>query len=382
MKEVALFHSLAHSCLAFIGAILLLAIWYNIRKRFQNRLEEEDAQQRVDKGLLYLSLALFVWVGSGLWGCLPLFSTTDQAPLVNNTLYLLGVSLFSTLNNLFILLALFYFSHAPTFIYKNQKNISKIIALILLVMVLTIGLTLFAPPFSPQVHLVAIPDLLLSGFLSYLLLYSLYKTFMDRGLKVVAFVAVFSVLLMFGSQLPEVFLQLNNGFTNNLIKIIAKSSLIAIFLVLATSWVMELASKPRPSEMMLEFLDWSLIRITIPSKGIYTQIVDFGSKTTQYKNLLKFALRRKCGAGQEQCIVVGGTGELKNQTYLSRIIDNCNSILQLEAEEQLERRDIFTFIGNGQYRLRILPQHIIIEAALLEEFSKSSDNQFYKQLCN
>lgn len=378
MKEVALFHSLAHSCTAFIGAILLLAIWYNIRKRFKNRLEEEDAPKRVDKGLLYLSLALFVWVGSGLWGWFRLILIAVDS----STVYLIGVSLFSTLNNLFILLALFYFSHAPAFIYKNQKNISKIIGLILVVMVLTIGLNIGLPPNDSQLHLAALPDLLLSGFLSYLLLYSLYKTFMDRGLQVVAIVAALSVVLMFGSQLPEVFLSLNNGFTNNLIKLIAKTSLIAIFLVLATSWVIELASKPRPSEMMLEFLDWSLVKITIPSKGIYTQVIDFGAKTTQYKNLLKFALRRKWGEGPTQCILVGGAGELSNQTYLSRIIDNCNTILQLEAEEQLERRDIFTFIGNGQYRLRMLPQHIIIEQILLEEFSKSTDNQFYKTLCN
>lgn len=374
MKEVALFYSLAHSCIALVGAILLLAIWYNIKKRFQSRLEEEDGQQRVDKGLLYLSGALFVWVGSGWWSWFQF--------ILSPTFYLLGVSLLSTLNNLFILLALFYFSHAPTFIYKNDKNISKIIVLILLVMFVTIGLTFWGAAPSPTFQWVALPDLLLSGFLSYLLLYSLYKTFLDRGLQVVAVVAALSVLLMFLSQLPEFFLSLNNGFTNNLIKIIAKSSLIAIFLVLATSWVIELASQPRPSEMKLEFLDWSLVRINIPSKGIYNQLVDFGSKITQYRNLLKFAIRRKHGVGEEQCIIVGVAGELKNQTYLSRIIENCNSILQLEEENQLERRDLFTFIGNGQYRLRVLPLHILIEEALLEEFLKSTDNQSYTKLCN
>ena len=30
-------------------------------------LEEDDTQKRVDKGLLYLSLAMFVWVLSGCW---------------------------------------------------------------------------------------------------------------------------------------------------------------------------------------------------------------------------------------------------------------------------------------------------------------------------
>jgi hypothetical protein len=76
MKEVAIFHTLAHLSIAFIGAILLLAIWYNIRKRFNHRLEEDDSLLRIDKGLVYLSLALFVWVGR-YWNALGLglFST-------------------------------------------------------------------------------------------------------------------------------------------------------------------------------------------------------------------------------------------------------------------------------------------------------------------
>jgi hypothetical protein len=279
-------------------------------------------------------------------------------------------------------LALFYFSHAPSFIYNNEKNISKIIALILLVSLLTIGLNLFLPTNQAAIRVAGIPDLLLSSFLCCLLSYSLYKTFIDRDLKVVAYIAVLAVFLMFIAQLPEVFTQLDDGFTNKLIKIIAKTSLISIFLVLATSWVIELASTPRPSEMTVQFLDWSLVKISIPSKEIYDQVIDFGSKTTQYKNLLKFALRRKWGEGQEQCIVVGAAGELKNQTYLSRIIENCNSILALQEHQQLVRRDIFTFIGNGQYRLRILPEHISIEKGLLDEFLKAPDNQNYNSICN
>jgi len=372
MKDVAIFHTLAHIAIAFIGAVLLLAIWYNINKRFKGRLEEDATQQRVDKGLLYLSLALFVWVGSGIWGYLgSVWGWEQSIP------FLLGVSLFSIGNNLFILLALFYFSHAPKFIYQNEKNIGKIIALIIIVAVCSIGLAI-AVPTTNSLNIGAIPDLLLSSFLCCLLAYSLYQTFVDRDLMVVALIAVAAVVLMFASQLPEVFLQLNNGFSNILIKIIAKTALIAIFLVLATSWVIELANKPRSSEMMLQFLDWSLIKLTIPSKGIYNQRIDFGSKTTQYRNLLKFAIRRKFATGTAQCITVGAAGELKNQTYLSRILDNCNTILELDEQDRLERRDIFTFIGNGQYRLRILPKHIVLEKALLEEFCNSAENQPYK----
>ena len=248
MKEVAIFHTLAHLSIAFIGAILLLAIWYNIRKRFNNRLEEDDSLLRIDKGLVYLSLALFVWVGSGTWGYMGTLGNFSQT-----TAYLLGVSLFSTLNNLFLLLALFYFSHAPSFIYNNEKNIGKIIALILFVSLLTIGLNLYLPNHQTGIRLAGIPDLLLSSFLCCLLSYSLFKTFIDRDLKVVAYIAALAVFLMFIAQLPEVFTQLDDGFTNKLIKIIAKTSLISIFLVLGASWGLELAQLPNATQMKIHF---------------------------------------------------------------------------------------------------------------------------------
>lgn len=377
MTAVTHFYTLAHSFIALIGAVLLLAIWYNIRKRFQQRLQDDD-QQRVDKGLLYLSAAIFIWVAAGAWAYLSNFFPQAVA------LIALGEHLLSTTNNLFILLALFYFSHAPGFIYNNDKNVYTIIGIILLTFALTLLLFWWSPD-SAFIDWSALPDWLLSSFLSYLLAYSLYKTFVDRGLLVVALIAVGAVFLMFLAQLPAVFLGFKIGMAANLLQLISKAWLIAIFLVLATSWVIELANKPSPNEMQLHLLDWSLIKLTIPSKGIYQQVVDFGSKTTQYKNLFKFALRRKLGQGEEQCLTIGARGEIKNQTYLSRIIDNCNQILALSPETALERRDLFTFIGDGRYRLRMLPQHIIIEEDLLKEFIHSPENQTYKTIvsnCN
>ena len=122
MTEVAKFYILSHICIAFLGGVLLLALWYNIRKRFSQLLEEDDSQKRVDKALLYLSLAMFIWVLSGCWtfgGTIFNFTETQG--------YHLGVNLFSIINNMFLLLALFYFYYAPGFIYHNKKNIKKII---------------------------------------------------------------------------------------------------------------------------------------------------------------------------------------------------------------------------------------------------------------
>ena len=234
---------------------------------------------------------------------------------------------------------------------------------------------------SKGLKLSGIPDLILSGFLCYLLGISLYRTFTYRGLKIVGLISVLVVVLMFTSQLSEVFINYGNEFSNNLIKIIAKSSLISVFLVLATTWVIRLASMPKPNEMTISFLDWSLVKISIPTKGVFDQTIDFGSKTTQYKNLLKFAIRRKFGEGESQSIAVSLGGEIKNQTYLTRIMENINTILKLE-NQSLERRDLFTFIGEGRYRLRMIPNHITIDNTLLEEFSNTPENKDYKELCN
>ena len=99
--------------------------------------------------------------------------------------------------------------------------------------------------------------------------------------------------MVFSSQLPEVFENLDDGFVNNLIKLVSKVSLIALFMVLATTWVIRLANMPRPDEVSIDFLDWSLIKISIPSKGISSQTIDFQSKTTQYKNLVKIRHSKK-----------------------------------------------------------------------------------------
>lgn len=373
MTEVTQFHNLSHVFISLIGAILLLAIYFNIRKRFSQILEEDENQKRVDRGLLYLSLAMFVWVISGTWAYLGL-----QYGFADRIVYQAGVNVLSIVNNMFLLLAIFYFYYAPSFIYKNERNVRIILGIIIAVTLTTFAVTyVVGGQVYNNVSLNAVPDLLLSGFLCYLLMASMYKTFLYRGLKVVSLISVVVVVLIFISQLPEVFLVLDDAFFNNLVKIVAKTSLISLFLVLATTWVIQLANTPKVNEMQIRFLDWSLIQLSIPSKNINQKSVDFGSRTTQYKNLLKFAIRRKFGNGDEQSIVVGALGEIKNQTYLSRIIDDINEISSQEADQRLERKDLFTFIGEGKYRLRMLPEHITVDDTLLKEFAERSENKGY-----
>ena len=382
MSQVEQFYILAHMGISAIGGLLLLAIWYNIKTRYRKLLVEDDSQQRVDKGLAYLSSALFMWVVAGAWTLL--HKTTG---LASEQWYYVGLSLCSTGNNLFFLLAISYSAHAPDFLRQHPKNVLRFTILILLVAGSSIVLFLGLPEDASGSWrmLGNLPDVLLSGLLSLLLMYILYQTFQHRKLTLVAIISVATILLMLASQLPEVIPALDNPFVSNLLRLVAKTSLISIFLVLATTWVIQLASTPTTSEIAIEFHDWGLVKLTIPSKNILGQTLDFGSKTTQYRNLLKFAIRRKCGKGESQCIVVGSGGELKSQTYLSRIIVNLNDILQPEEENRLDRKDLFTFIGQGQYRLRVLPENIRVEPNLLTEFTNEAEDAQYSELvtdCN
>ena len=375
MTDVTRFYILAHLIISFTGAVLLLAIWYNISHRFKQILQEDNSPKRLDKGLLYLSLAIFVWVLAGIWayvGNSADISQTEYFKTTNN--------LFSIANDLFLFLALCYADHAPQFIHKHKRNRNRIVAVIAVLTLTTCVIPFTGYDELNGIRLSSLPDMILSGFLTFLLLVTFYKTFSSRGLQIVAIISVTAVVFIFVSILPDVFPNLYDNFTKDLIKITAKTSFIAITLVLATSWVIALATMPKPNEMMISFMDWSLIKITIPSKKLFGATIEFGSKTTQYVNLLKFAVRRKYGNEAAQSILIGLGGEINNQTYLSRIIDNINEILKLDDDQKLDRKDLFTFIGQGKYRLRIVPENIKVDETLLKEFINTAENQEYKSI--
>lgn len=379
MNSLIQFHNLSHIAISAIGGFLLLAIFYNVRFRFREQLATSDSQERVDNGLIYLSLSCFAWVLSGIWA---FFSSYYY---FNNTLtHDLGSTLISILNSYFLLTAISHFTHSPSMIYdlKHSKKIIFGLVSVVIALTLVISATYKSVNVIRRYDIHGIPDLLLSIFVSYTLAVSLWQTFIYRKLRSVAIISLIIIIIMFISQVPEIFVFAQDYFISNLLKIIAKTSLIFVFLVLATSWVIELANTPKPNEMSLNIMDWSLIRLNIPSKGVDHADIDFGSKTTQFKNLLKFSIRRSFAQGEQQTIEVGKGGEIKSQTYLSRIIDNINDILRLKEENQLERKDLFTFIGDGKYRLRIPTEHIVINEQLLNEFLSTPENSDYTNLCN
>lgn len=363
-----MFYHLTESIIALVGAILLLFIWSNIRQRFYKRLEESENQKRVDKGLLYLSFAFLVWTVKSI-----------VAIYLASADVVLGQAIavfFSLANSLFFVLALFHFDHAPNFLYQNKKNVKRIIAIFVLISIVSFGLFYqFDKDSVTGFQISSFPDLLISIILTYLLIYSFYKTFIERQLQFVAYFSVVALILMFLAQLPELIPTIDsNAIYVDLIRVISKSTLISLCLVLATSWVIELAETPTPSEMSVKFIDWQLIELNIPSKGIHRQKIDFGTKATQFRNLLKFAIRRKYAPVDERSIEIIKDGEIQGQVYLTRILEDINAKLE---NSKADRKDIFTFIGLGKYRVRFLSEHINIEETLLHEFVGEKGNEKY-----
>ena len=287
--------------------------------------------------------------------------------------------MFSILNNLFLILALYYLDNSPDYLYNNKKSTKRIALFFIAIS----GLSLFLAMFFGETiqtlgfRLNTIPDLILSAILSWFLIISLYRTFYNRNMKSVAIVAVLSILILFLSQIPLVFNLTDYFFTIDVVKLISKTTLIFVFLVLGTSWVLELAQLPEATSMKIHFTDWNQIILSIPSKNIVNQKVEFGKKTTQFNNLLKFAIRRKFAPEENMCIEVYNGGEIVSQTYLSRILDNINDALELENELKLNRNDFFTFIGQAKYRLRFLPEHIEVKPSLYQEFTSNIENEIY-----
>jgi len=374
MQNHQLFYQLSEFLLSFIGGLLLLAIWQTIQQKFKKKLVSEITIKRFDKGLLFIGLSILVWSISALLGIIYQYCHIDH------WFKLISMNMFSILNSLFLILALYYLDNSPSYLYNNKKSTIRIIlffvglSIISLMIALTFGETIK----TYGLRLNTIPDLILSMVISWFLTISLFRTFVNRAMKTIAFIAVFSVIILFATQLPLVFDLEAYSFIIDLIKLTVKTTLIYVFLVLGTSWALELAQLPEATTMKIDFIDWNKIIINIPTKNIINQEVNFGKKTTQFNNLLKFAIRRKYAPEKEMCIEVYNGGEILSQTYLTRIIDNINSILNLEEDHKINRNDFFTFIGQAKYRIRFLPAHIEINSQLLQEFTNNLDNPVYK----
>lgn len=370
-----LFYQYTEFLLSLVGGFVLWSIWQTIQQKFKQKLASEITIKRLDKGLLFISLSVFVWAFSALLGIV------YQYYQIDHWIKIINLNMFSILNSLFLILALYYLDNSPSYLYNNKKSTFRIILFFIVLSVFSLGIALFFGETIQQYgfRLNTIPDLILSTILAWFLIISLYRTFINRAMRIVAFIAVVSVVVLYLTQLSIVFNLEKYMFSINLIKLLAKTSLIYVFLVLGTSWALELAQLPEAKTMKIAFLDWNKISITIPTKNIINQEVNFGKKTTQFNNLLKFAIRRKYAPEKQMCIEVYNGGEILSQTYLTRIIDNINELLNLENEEKLNRNDFFTFIGQAKYRLRFLPEHISIQTQLLQEFIQNLDLPIYSE---
>src|SRR6478672_5209546 len=182
------FYLITELLISLIGGFLLLSIWLVVQDKFKQKLTSEIAVKRFDKGLLYLSFSVFVWSFSSLLTLV--FNNFNTSSWI----ILISQNMFSILNSLFLILALYYFDNSPEYLYNNKRSTKRIlfffvgISLVSLMIALFFGETIN----TYGIRFNTIPDVLLSGILTWFLILSFYRTFHNRKMKSVSVIAVLS----------------------------------------------------------------------------------------------------------------------------------------------------------------------------------------------
>ena len=102
--------------LSSFGLILYISASRIIRNEFGKRLNDISIQQ--DKGLIYVSYAMIVWILAGI------FHFLFPGRLENQVFHNLIRSFLSSLNNMFFLLAINYFDNLPAGIQNIQIKLN------------------------------------------------------------------------------------------------------------------------------------------------------------------------------------------------------------------------------------------------------------------
>lgn len=265
------------------AAVALYSVWRNI-------LANAPSSGKKDYGLAYLAGALGVWVLISLWGLANVRMPTPWPDTVR--------SLLSTGNSMLYLLAIQHFDYAYEQVRRRWWRTAVLTsAAMTAAMTLLIAWYASANGFSAEManECVNWPDLLFSVPAILALGIAFWRSFFFRGYKLLAWLSVAIMILVFLVQIPDVFLEWQQEPTFNALENWLTLSVYAVMTMfcfaLATSWGVEEFSLPLPEQTHLSFggrdgRRWMLhIRIR-------EQRVEASLPPMAMKNLLLFLVRR------------------------------------------------------------------------------------------
>lgn len=225
-----LFYGYGQIGVCTFAGVALLAIWHHVTR-------SSDLRQR-DPGLLWLSISVLVW---GLSGWVEVAQAQTIAGSAADHLRFEGwKSMLSIFNSAFILLALPRFRHLPRLIKPVVQSDSwRILVGVSFTFASILTFLMLAGWIVPvKAEFIYTIDLAFAVFTLFFLGLTFWNSFEKRGLRLLAYLAVFSIAF---TLLAQIFKLTDAPFYKMLLNGTFKSILITLFFALALSWVEELA---------------------------------------------------------------------------------------------------------------------------------------------
>ena len=223
--EIKEFSSWVTIVISITAGLLISNIWYIFFKKPTSK------NKNIDYGLLFLSLALFVWGISGI-----------VTRLIPNDLSYFEIikSAFSSCNNVFLLMGASYLESSPKWIKNNKTGFVNFMTTFTIVVTFMIFSTVLVSNYTSKIEYLKLPDFVLSVLTVLVLGYSLFTTFLKRRLLTVAFFSSVTLIFILVAQPTVHFFVLNYKSDQYiLLGLCTRMSFIIIICLLAYSWAQE-----------------------------------------------------------------------------------------------------------------------------------------------
>lgn len=322
---------------------------------------KEKLGNKHDDGLLWVSVALFVWLLMGLleYRYASLGQVYLQAHYKEIWPYWYGRKVLSIFNSALFVYSLSYFRDGWLQLHKRLEKVN--LRSLSLVTVLLCFATL---PLRPSIWLLT--DTVVSVVVALLLCLSMSAIFYQRGLRVMAAYALLVCFFLVFTQVNELLHDPNfsgstgadDNVVGELIRMLSRPSLVICILVLAVSWLgsqleEEVVSRSRTQqENSLRFetrgiRNFVTMSLRTEAFSFQNMVFDFTNRTSPYLFLRRCAER---AAANEDFHRDEFTENF--DTMVKRLLEPINQKLADEGfGHQLQKSDLFVRENKGIYRL-------------------------------